>query len=300
MTKMHKNEVILSVSEIREMLHIQFPDWSSLSINPIDSAGTVNAIYQLGDHLCIRLPRIYSGVEQIEKEAHWLPRLSTYLSLQIPTPIALGEPSEKYPWKWAVYNWIEGVNALPENLSDLQLNVKILANFIISLQSMDTFEGLKPGHHNYHRGEALVNRNEITRKTFLKLKNLGLIDLKIAEQVWDDALNAPVEENEITWIHGDLQSGNMLAKQGKIQAIIDFGALAVGDAACDLMPAWNLWGTQERDTFLNILTPSENMLKRARGWSISVATIALEYYLHTNPGLAKISKYTIQEIEKEF
>ena len=74
----------------------------------------------------IRLPRIYSGVEQIEKEAHWLPKLShLFIFTNSRHLLALGERSAKrYPWKWAVYNWIEGVNALPENLSDLQLNAK--------------------------------------------------------------------------------------------------------------------------------------------------------------------------------
>ena len=42
------------------------------------------------------------------------------------------------------------------------------------------------------------------------------------------------------WLHGDLHSGNLLAERGRLSAVIDFGLLAVGDPACDLMVAWTL------------------------------------------------------------
>ncbi|HCO01765.1 MAG TPA: phosphotransferase, partial [Actinobacteria bacterium] len=56
------------------------------------------------------------------------------------------------------------------------------------------------------------------------------------------------------WIHGDLQSGNLLAQHGRITAVIDFGGLGVGDPACDLMVAWNLLSAETRDVFRAALT----------------------------------------------
>ena len=35
------------------------------------------------------------------------------------------------------------------------------------------------------------------------------------------------------WIHGDVAPGNLLVKDGKLCAVIDFGILGVGDPACD-------------------------------------------------------------------
>jgi len=46
-------------------------------------------------------------------------------------------------------------------------------------------------------------------------------------------------EKEPVWLHGDLAIGNILLKNGKINAIIDFGGVAVGDPACDLALYWN-------------------------------------------------------------
>ena len=42
--------------------------------------------------------------------------------------------------------------------------------------------------------------------------------------------------------NGDYAIGNMLPKDSKLSAIIDFGGVALGDPACDLVVAW---------TFLN-------------------------------------------------
>ena len=42
------------------------------------------------------------------------------------------------------------------------------------------------------------------------------------------------------WVHGDLLPGNLLVVEGRLAAVIDFGALNAGDPACDLQPAWNV------------------------------------------------------------
>jgi aminoglycoside phosphotransferase (APT) family kinase protein len=70
--------------------------------------GTVNAIYQLGDNLCARLPRVSSWAQDLEKEVHWLPKLAPSLSLRIPKPLAQGQPASDYPFPWAIYDWSTG------------------------------------------------------------------------------------------------------------------------------------------------------------------------------------------------
>ena len=43
--------------------------------------------------------------------------------------------------------------------------------------------------------------------------------------------------------------GNLLFERGRLSAVIDFGALGVGDPACDLMIAWNLFSGESRTVF---------------------------------------------------
>jgi aminoglycoside phosphotransferase (APT) family kinase protein len=53
---------------VRRLLAAQFPQWAHLSTEPVESAGTDNAIYRLGDEMSVRLPRIHWAAGQAEKE----------------------------------------------------------------------------------------------------------------------------------------------------------------------------------------------------------------------------------------
>jgi aminoglycoside phosphotransferase (APT) family kinase protein len=91
-------------------------------------------------------------------------------------------------------------------------------------------------------------------------------------------------------------SGNLLAKQGRIQAVIDFGCLGVDDPACDLLVAWNLFSADARAVFRRALSVDEATWARGRGWALSVSLIALPYYSQTNPVLAQQAQYTMDEV----
>lgn len=108
--KMHSDEVETDVSLVRRLLAAQFPHWADLPIAPVESAGTDNALYRLGDDMAVRLPRIHWATGQVDKEQRWLPRLAPLLPLAIPLPLGRGEPAEGYPWSWSVYGWLKGEN----------------------------------------------------------------------------------------------------------------------------------------------------------------------------------------------
>lgn len=55
--------------------------------------------------------------------------------------------------------------------------------------------------------------------------------------MWSEALSDPWQGDPV-WIHGDIAVGNLLVKEGRLCAVIDFGQLAIGDPACDLVIAW--------------------------------------------------------------
>ena len=81
---MHVDEVDVDVSLVGRLLAAQFPDWAELPIERVRSGGTDNAIYRLGDNLCVRLPRIERVTAQLDKELEWLPRLAPHLPLAVP------------------------------------------------------------------------------------------------------------------------------------------------------------------------------------------------------------------------
>jgi len=294
---MHVDEVDIDVGLVRRVLATQFPAWAELPLTPVSSAGTDNALYRLGDDMAVRLPRIGWAVGQVEAELRWLPRLAPHLPLAIPIPLAMGVPDEGYPWHWGVYRWLEGENATLERIGDPTAAAVTLAGFITALQRIDTAGGPWPGPNNSGRGVPLAARDEGTRAAIASLS--GMIDIEAATAAWDAALRAPIWDGPPVWIHGDLQSGNLLAQRGALCAVIDWGCMGVGDPACDLMPAWNLFTAETRAVFREAMSVDDATWARGRGWALSCGLIALPYYKISNPVLTGIARHAIGEVLAE-
>ena len=163
MGKMHADEVDIDISLVARLLAGQFPQWADLPLSPVQSAGTDNAIYRLGDDLAVRLPRVAGATEQVDIEFLWLPRLSPHLPLAIPVPLALGQPGEGYPWSWSVCRWLEGESAQSQRPADLGQTAHDLADFIAALQRLDTVGWPPPGPPDSPRGGPLSTRDAPTR-----------------------------------------------------------------------------------------------------------------------------------------
>jgi aminoglycoside phosphotransferase (APT) family kinase protein len=286
MPKMHADELHVDAALARRLVATQFPQWAELPIEPVLPRGTDNALYRLGDEMVARLPRRAHNTLPLEKERLWLPRLAPLLPLAIPVPLAAGEPGEGYPFAWSIYTWLEGEPATAERLSDLEQAATDLAEFITALQRVDPTDGPPPGRHNAFRGVPLAARDEPTRAAIASLGDR--IDAVAVTAAWEDALRAPEWRSAPVWIHGDLDSRNMLAEQGRLSAVIDFGCLGVGDPATDVMVAWKALDADARDLFRAELSVDEATWARARGLALSQALIALGYYtLETNPTLVR-------------
>ncbi len=144
----------------------------------------------------------------------------------------------------------------------------------------------------------LSTRDADTRAAIASLD--GMLDTGAVTAAWDAALQAPAWDGPPVWIHGDLQSLNLLVQQGRISAVIDFGCLGVGDPACDLIVAWNLLSAETRDVLRAALPVDDATWARGRGWALSVGLIALPYYQSTNPVLAGIARRAIAEVLADY
>lgn len=288
---MHADEIAIDARLVRRLLAAQFPEWADLPAARVPSAGTDNAIYRLGDDIAVRLPRTQWATGQVEREHEWLPRLAPHLPLAIPTQLAMGTPAEGYPWNWGVYEWLEGDNATHDHIADLDRAATDLARFIAALQRIDPTGGPREGRS---RGVPLAERDGPTRAAIAALH--GVLDTGAVTSLWEKALRAPMWPGPDVWLHGDLNEGNLLARDGRLCAVIDFGTMAVGDPACDLMVAWTLLTAKTRELFRAALPFDDATWVRGRGWALSWALIVLPYYKDTNPGLCRIADYTINEI----
>jgi aminoglycoside phosphotransferase (APT) family kinase protein len=288
---MHAGEVETDAALVRRLLEGQFPQWAELPIEPVVSHGTDHDIYRLGDGLSARLPRIGWAAGQAAKEAEWLPRLAPHLPLAVPVPLAAGRPAEGYPFAWSVYAWLPGENA-NGTIGDLSRAAADLAAFVRALRTVDTAgaDPRRPGA----RGVPLAELDEPVRRAIAELGER--IDGDAAVRSWEESLAAPAWDGPEVWAHGDLLPGNLLVAGGRLSAVIDWGCLGVGDPACDLQPAWNVFTGESRSRYREELAADDASWLRGRGWSLFQAVVALPYYWETNPGMIRQASHALAEV----
>jgi aminoglycoside phosphotransferase (APT) family kinase protein len=250
--------------------------------------GTDHALFRLGDDMVVRLPRRASSAVQVPKEWRWLPWLAPQLPLPIPQPLLLGQPAEGYPCPWLVCHWLDGEPAALDKLADSAEAGRSLARFVAALQRIDGRDApVSP------RGGPLQQRDEATRQALAALA--GQVDEAAALSVWRAALAAPPWSWPPVWMHGDLLPGNLLAVDGRLTAVIDFGLFGLGDPACDLMPAWAWLDERGRTAFREVLAPDDASWVRGRGWALSFGLIALPYYGPLGHPLAATARHAITQ-----
>ncbi|MEZ4503232.1 MAG: aminoglycoside phosphotransferase family protein [Dehalococcoidia bacterium] len=297
MPRMHVDEVDIDDGLVRRLVDAQFPRWRDLPLEAVTSAGTVHALYRLGDDMVVRLPRRPAAVPQLEKEQDWLPRLAPHLPLPVPVPLARGRPTEDYPNAWAVVRWLEGETADRAPLNDPFEAARALGEFIRALHAVDATGGPEAGAITGGRGAPLALRDASIRGRLddLRAGNFD-VDIEAATAAWDDALAAPAWDGPPVWFHGDLLPGNLLLEDGRIAAVIDFGQIGVGDPACDLVPAWSVLPAEARDTFRGALDVDDATWNRGRGWALFVGLSGLPYYHETNPAFAALCRRMIEAV----
>ena len=291
---MHADEFEIEESIVRGLLASQFPEWADLRLEVFPSSGTDNVMVRLGDDKAVRLPRHERASGQVEIEHLWLPRIAPLVPLAVPEPLALGRPDRGFPWPWSIGRWLEGSPATPDQIAEPRQAAMALGRFVASMQQIDLPGGPPPSVGNSFRGIPLRHRDAPTRQALAQLR--GIIDTDAASEAWEEALRAPAWERPGVWLHGDLQVGNLLARDGRLDAVIDFGCLCVGDPACDVMAAWTFLTGETRDWFRAQLTVDDATWARGRGWALSMGLIALPYYREINPVFTDVARRMILEV----
>jgi len=292
---MHADEVPIDLELVRRLIANELPEWSGREVVTIDSGGTDNAMFRLGDDLVVRIPRIPASVARLAKECEWLPRFADLMPVAIPRPVAQVPGTELFPLPWSVYEWIDGAIATQDRLVDPDRFALELAEFLDAVHRVDPTGGPQPGEHNSYRGLPLESRDAGVRAGLAQLE--GVIDVAPVEDIWQSALAAPAWSQPGQWIHGDIWETNLLVDaEGHLTAVIDFGCLGVGDPAVDLTGAWNLFESGPRATFREAMEIDEATWDRGRGWALSMAVMALPYYRDTNPVIVANAERMLERI----
>ncbi|MFE6521934.1 aminoglycoside phosphotransferase family protein [Streptomyces sp. NPDC057794] len=289
--RMHADEVDLDVRLVGRLIAGRFPRWAGQPLRRLESSGTENAMFRLGADKVVRLPRHPRAVDAIEHELRWLPRLRPALPAAAPEPLGRGAPGPDFPWPWSVYRWLDGRNPVPGALDAPGALAGDLASYVRALRRIDVSGG--PAG----RGVPLGARDRSVREALAQLT--GRVDTAAVARRWEEALGAPEHSGPPVWAHGDLMAGNLLVRDGRLSAVIDYGTVGVGDPAVDLISAWCVLPAEVRGHFREAVGAGQAEWARGRGWALSIAVIALPYYWETNPPVAENSRHVIAEILAE-
>jgi aminoglycoside phosphotransferase (APT) family kinase protein len=203
----------------------------------------------------------------------------------------MGHAAEGYPFDWSVYEWLPGENA-NGTIDDLDQAAVDLAEFVKALRNVEA-AGAHPRPRGA-RGAPLAELDEQVRRSIGELGDRVEGDATVRSG--EESLNAPAWDGEEVWVHGDLLPGNLLVADGRLSAVIDFGGLNVGDPACDLQPAWNVFAADSRTRYGAELRADDASWLRGRGWALYQAVSALPYYWDTNPGMIRQASHALSQV----
>lgn len=275
--RMHNDEVDTDIHLVRRLLRSQHPQWSELPLERVDSAGTDNAIYRLGEDLAVRLPRIHWAVDLVAKEQRWLPFLAPRLPLAVPLPVAAGRPEACFPYPWGVVRWLPGELATLACLEDPVQTARDLAEFVRALRACDPTSG--PEHH---RGRPIRLDDASVRYGIARLR--GEVDATAVTDAWNRVMELPDYDGPTVWFHGDLAYLNLLAHHGTLTAVIDWGTCGVGDPAADTMIAWTFFPPEARRAYRDTLDVDDATWARGKA-RVLAGVFGIHYYRETNPVL---------------
>lgn len=291
---LHDNEIPIDLDLVRKLVDSEFLGYASLPLTRLAVSGSSNALFRLGDELLVRIPRQPGGGLAIEKEQRWSAEIGRHLPIEVPEIIALGHAAFGYGEPWSIVRWIDGELPQACNLDEPSTPKRLrlateLADVVLALRSIDVPRGAlaDPALRGY-RGRPLAEFDKHTRRNIQKCRSIaGLnIDLDAALEVWEEAMKLPGvgEVGSDRWYHSDLVAENLLLNEGRLNAILDFGGLAVGDPTIDLHGAWEVLDVPGRELFRSRLGVDEAEWLRGRAWALGIALGSFTYYWAKMPG----------------
>ena len=277
-------EVHVDADLVRALLRSQQPALSDVTLTLVDE-GWDNVTFRAGRRHAVRLPRREAAVPLLLNEARWLPDLSAGLPLAVPRPVFLGAPDDTYRWPWAVVEWVEGTTVDEVPLRSDQ--VERIVDFLTALH-----------HHapdaapvSAVRGTPLEASREVVEG---RIQRSGRERLR---RVWTAALAAQPSA-ERRWLHGDLHARNVLAVDGRVSGVLDWGDVTAGDVATDLASAWLLFDdASARRALLDRYGASDETRARAAGWAVNFAASLV---VSGEPRHAAMGEVVADRLEQDF
>lgn len=293
--RLHDDQVEVEVEVVRGLVATQFPQWADQPVTVVPSAGTVNAVFRIGEDLLARLPLQQRTSQDVPTELAALRELHGATRFATPEVVAEGVAGQGYPFNWVVLRRLPGTPADELDTAELTGLAVDLAEFVRAVRDLP-LHGRKfsrPG-----RGGDLHAHDGWMAECFARSEEVfgaGTLDVAALRELWSRYRTLPhVSADVVT--HGDLVPGNLLVTGGRLAGVLDAGQLGPADPALDLIAGWHLFDRPAREVFRRGVGGEELDWVRGQAWAFQQAVGLGWYYVTTNPRASSLGLRTLARI----
>ena len=291
---MHEDQLDIDLRTVRRLVETQFPHLIGRRLRRISTAGTVNAIFRIGDDLASRFPLRAvdpgSALESLRAETAAASELASVSPVPTPVPVAIGEPGAGYPLPWSIQTWLPGRDAAADDPTGSMPFARDVAAFIGRLRTVGTRGRCFAGNG---RGGHLTDHDEWMELCFRRSERL--LDVPRLRALRAEFRELP-EVDDDAMCHGDITPPNVLVRDGRLVGVLDGGGFAPADPALDLVSTWHLLDHQQRLLVKQLLGCSDIQWRRGMAWALEQAMGLVWYYVDSNPTMSRWGRRTIERL----
>ncbi|MEZ5259383.1 MAG: phosphotransferase [Ilumatobacteraceae bacterium] len=260
----------------------------------VPGAGTVNAIFRIGDGVAARFPVRRADParvrEDLRSEMTAAAEFAELCPFPAPFPQYLGHSGHGYPLAWMTQSWVPGRTATPTSDAHSSALADDLALLIGRLRDHDpagrSFAGTG-------RGGVLSDHDAWVTRCIERSE--GLADTTAMRSMWSRFRVLPRDEPD-AMCHSDLIPSNLLVARGRLVGVLDAGGFRAADPALDLVVAWHLFDAAPRARLRDALGCTELQWERGKAWAFQQAAGLEWYYRESNPAMAELGRTTLHRL----
>ncbi len=230
----------LSAETVRAIVQQQFPALAVERVEYLDE-GWDNVVYE-ADGWLLRFPKRADVEPSLAVELALLPLLEARLPVAVPRFELRGEPSERFPRRFAGYRKLPGQTGDEIELADEQL-LRLggaLGDFVTELHRFPVplarELGVPKGSET--RAPELLKARVAQRFHLVERAAPHLLE---RARRFLEASPPRVYEGQPRFLHADLTRAHVLVTGERISGVIDWADVSVGDPACDFAGFFH-WG----------------------------------------------------------
>lgn len=287
---MHDGQLVVDEELAGALIARGFPRLRGLSVSAVPGAGTVNAIFRVGENLSARFPLASVTAGDLETQADALAGFAAANPFPSPEPVGVSEGGERYPSAWSLQTWLPGEVADPFRLASSMAFAADLAELILALRAVPVGGRVFDGQG---RGGVLGDHDEWMARCLSH--SVGLVDVDGVTAAWR-ALRSVPTAGENVMSHRDLIPANLLVGEGRLAGVLDGGSFGPADRSLDLVCAWHLLEPDPRRSLRAVVGASDDEWRRGAAWALQQAMGLVWYYQESNPVMAELGRTTVSRV----